>query len=108
MQIRKSRRKFLQTTGLALGGLSLGGISPLVQAAPQRANDQKDRILVIVELSGGNDGLNSIVPHGDDAYYRARPNIGIAKEKLLALDDHFGFNPGMVGLQRLWQEGQLA
>ena len=66
------------------------------------------RILVIVELSGGNDGLNSVVPYNDDAYYRLRPNIGIPKDELLPLDDHFGFNPGMVGLQKQWQRGQLA
>ncbi|MEM7220588.1 MAG: DUF1501 domain-containing protein [Pseudomonadota bacterium] len=67
-----------------------------------------DRILVVVELSGGNDGLNTVVPHGDDAYYRARPGLGIRRDALLPLDDHFGFNPGAVGLQRLWQRGELA
>lgn len=72
-----------------------------------RATGDK-RILVAVELSGGNDGLNSIVPYADDTYYRMRPTIGIQRENLLALDDHFGFNPGMLGFQRLWQDGQLA
>ena len=65
-------------------------------------------ILVAVELSGGNDGLNSVVPYADDAYYRHRPTIGIPANQLLKLDDHYGLNPGMLGLQRLWQEGQLA
>ena len=45
----------------------------------------------MVELSGGNDGLNTVVPYGDDAYYRARPKIGIRPDKLRKLDDHFGF-----------------
>ena len=61
-----------------------------------------------MELSGGNDGLNTIVPHGDDAYYRHRPTLGIRRDDLLPLDEHFGFNPGMLGLQRLWERGDLA
>jgi uncharacterized protein (DUF1501 family) len=66
------------------------------------------RILVVVELSGGNDGLNSIVPYADDVYYQHRPTIGIKPQDLLKLDDHFGFNPGMLGFERLWQSGDLA
>ena len=65
-------------------------------------------ILVVLEMSGGNDGLNTIVPFADDDYYRLRPQIGIAKEKLLSMDEHFGFNPGLRGLQRLWKQGHLA
>ena len=65
-------------------------------------------ILVAVELSGGNDGLNSIVPFADDAYYQQRPTVGIAPDKLLQLDDHYGFNPGMLGMQRLWRDVRVA
>ncbi len=67
-----------------------------------------DKILVVLELSGGNDGLNTIVPYGDDLYYKHRPNLGIKKEDLLIIDDHFGFNPGIVGLERLFKDGQMA
>lgn len=86
------------------------GLSALGVATPGwlTAEQRNDKVVVVVELSGGNDGLNSIVPHGDDAYYRHRPTIGIRQSDLLALDDHFGFNPGMLGLQRLWQDGHLA
>ncbi len=75
-------------------------------AVPRR--DEEGRILVVVELSGGNDGLNTVVPYGDDAYYRQRPNIGIKADELLELDGDFGFNPGMLGFQRLWRSGDLA
>jgi len=107
------RRKFLQG---ALGGMSLGlarrlGL-PLVfsQAALANAADDRNanRILVIFELSGGNDGLNTVVPYADDAYYRQRPHIGIKPQKLLKIDDRFGFSPGMAGFERLYKEGRLG
>ena len=66
------------------------------------------RILVVVELSGANDGLNTIVPYTNDAYYRARPKLGSRPEKLRRLDDEFGVQPGMAGFERLFKDGQLA
>tara|TARA_B110000858_G_scaffold77483_1_gene89778 strand:- start:14742 stop:15971 length:1230 start_codon:yes stop_codon:yes gene_type:complete len=75
-------------------------------AAAQAAADGK--VLVILELSGGNDGLNTVVPYGDDAYYRQRPNIGLPKKDLRLIDDHFGFNPGMAGFERLYKDGKMA
>lgn len=98
-----SRRSFLKR-GAVLAG---AGIAPWAHAVPG-AVDNDDRILVVLELSGGNDGLNSVVPHADDAYYRQRPAIGLRREALLPLDDHFGFNPGMLGFQRLWERDRLA
>lgn len=67
-----------------------------------------NRILVIVELSGGNDGLNTVIPYGDDAYYRARPHLGIRQNQLLKLDDDFGFQKTMTGFERLFKDGQMA
>jgi uncharacterized protein (DUF1501 family) len=96
-----NRRKLLQ------GASAAAGLSWLPAIGAQSA-DPTAPILVAIELSGGNDGLNSVVPHGDDAYYRNRPTIGIAANELLALDDHYGLNPGMLGLHRLWQDGDLA
>ncbi|MEL6188609.1 MAG: DUF1501 domain-containing protein, partial [Myxococcota bacterium] len=70
--------------------------------------DLSERILVVLELSGGNDGLNTVVPYADDEYYRLRPKIGIRRQNLLVLDERFGLNKGMVGMEKLWQAGQLA
>ena len=67
-----------------------------------------NRILVVLELSGGNDGLNTLVPYADDAYYRHRPKIGIRPEKLRKIDDHFGFNAGMAGFEKLYKDGKMA
>ena len=88
----------------ALKGLAALAAAPVLG----RPSDPVRPILVVVELSGGNDGLNTIVPHGDDRYYRLRPTIGIRPDRLLALDDFFGFNPGLLGLQRLWETDDLA
>ena len=67
-----------------------------------------ERILVVVELSGGNDGLNTVVPYGDDEYYRARPNLGIPEPDVIKIDDHFGFHPSLVGFERLYKDGMMA
>ncbi len=95
------RRQFLQ----GLTGLGLGVALPFGHRAfAQDIN----RILVVVELTGANDGLNTLVPYADDAYYRLRPKIGIRPSKLRKIDDQHGFNPGMAGFERLFKEGQMA
>ena len=107
------RRQFLSAMAAqGAGAGALGMLSPLVCAQssvlPPVAASNTDRILVVLELSGGNDGLNTVVPYGDDAYYRYRPKIGIRPDKLRKLDQRFGLNPGMAGFERLWKNGQLA
>ena len=95
------RRQFLQ----GLAGLGLGAALPY--GNPSFAADNK-RILVVVELTGANDGFNTLVPYADDTYYRLRPKIGIRPNKLRKIDDLYGFNPGMAGFERLFKEGQMA
>lgn len=85
-----------------------GGISTSPVWSKVTEKDANERILVIVELSGGNDGLNTVIPYGDDAYYRARPNLGIRKQDTLAIDDRFGFQKTMSGFERLFKDGQMA
>jgi uncharacterized protein (DUF1501 family) len=87
------------------GGISTSPVWSKVAEAQVQAND---RILVIVELSGGNDGLNTIVPYADDAYYNARPNLGLRKDKLRMIDDQFGMQQTMFGFERLYKDGQMA
>lgn len=96
--------------GLGVGAL-IGAVPPWFrQAATALAAERlpNNRILVVLELSGGNDGLNTLVPYGDDAYYRQRPTIGIKPDQLLKIDDYFGLNKGMVGFEQLYKDGQLA
>ncbi len=100
-----TRRTLLQS--LAGAGIVAGSslVSPL---SAQAANKKDKRILVVLELSGANDGFNTLVPYADDAYYRLRPNIGIRPNKVRKIDDQFGFSPGMAGFERLFKEGKMA
>ena len=89
----------LNRTSAALAAQALQGTS---------AEKHPNRILVVVELSGGNDGLNTVVPFGDAAYYRARPKLGIKESEAIKIADGFGFHPSMVGFERLYKDGRLA
>lgn len=86
----------------------LGAGLVLPFAAAHAAAPPPGRILVVLELSGGNDGLNTVVPHADDLYYKLRPRIAIKPQRVLRIDDRHGFNPGMAGFERLYKDGQLA
>ena len=106
-----NRRDFLTRT---LGGSSLlavGGIVPEFLASTARAADAqkgKDTVLVVVELTGGNDGLNTVAPFADDLYHKARPTLGITKKEALKLDDHVGLHPRLTELKGLFDQKKLA
>ena len=103
------RRTFLKRSSATLAAAACApGLGGLFASAAGATTLGEEKILVVLELSGGNDGLNTVVPYADDAYYRHRPTLGIRQEKLLRIDDHFGFNPGMAGFEKLWKEGDLA
>ena len=67
-----------------------------------------ERSLVVIQLSGGNDYLNTLVPYNEGLYYDYRPAVGIEPEQVLKLDDQYGFRPGMEPVKRLWDEGKVA
>ena len=108
---RNRKDKTLDRRELLAGMAGLSAMSMVPPAFAQAAATEaaaSGKILVILELSGGNDGLNTVVPYADDAYYRQRPNIGIPKNELRIIDDHFGFNPGMAGFESLYKDGKMA
>ncbi len=80
----------------------------LAQAPLPGLPGSQDRCLVIVNLAGGNDGLNCVVPHGDAQYYRIRPALAIARGDVLAIDANVGLNPGMRSLKALYDKGAVA
>jgi len=96
-----NRRDFLAATSAATVTAMLPG-----RAFAQRAGYA--RTLVLVELKGGNDGLNTVVPYADGEYYALRPTIGIARDRVLQLDEHAGFHPALEPLMPLWQSRELA
>jgi uncharacterized protein (DUF1501 family) len=111
-----SRREFLAR---GLYGIGVGATLPailrytsaaLTAQALEGTSVEKhpNRILVVIELSGGNDGLNTVVPYADAAYYRARPKLGIPEREVIKIRDGFGFHPSMVGFERLYKDGRLA
>src|SRR5436190_16042599 len=102
-----SRRDLLRAGVYGVGVSAAAQPMPLFgQAAAALAPEGKT--LVVLELSGGNDGLNTLVPYGDDAYYRHRPNLGVPKNEVRKIDGHFGFSGGMAGFERLYKDGKLA
>ena len=66
------------------------------------------RLLILIELKGGNDGLNTVVPYADPRYYDLRPRIAVRRDEVLQLDAHTGLHPALKPLMPLWQDGQLA
>ncbi|HMT09242.1 MAG TPA: DUF1501 domain-containing protein [Pyrinomonadaceae bacterium] len=111
------RRYFLKTSGIALGSFGMMAAAPefLHQfAAAQTAAKGfgKKKVLVTVFMRGAVDGLNMLVPHGDDSYYSLRPTIAVASpgkaDGALDLDGHFGLNPTMSAFMPLWKDKRLA
>ncbi len=108
--MRHDRREFLQTIGTA-GVVTLSGTVPglwsraFAETYPSNTNG---RVLVLVQLAGGNDGLNTVVPYPHDAYLKARPALALKKGTILSLNDEHGLHPSLGGLKKLWDNQRLA
>ena len=114
----KTRREFLRTS--LLGGSLAWTVPSFVSgtldalfageagAAVTGLTGKDDPILVILQLAGGNDGLNTLVPHSNDHYYRARPRLALPAKNVLRINDDFGFHPALTGLKGLLDDGQLS
>lgn len=105
-----TRREFLQTTLGSAALLSTGLSVPtfLTRAAAAAQGKGGDRVLVVVQLGGGNDGLNTVIPFADDSYLRNRPTLKIGAGQALKIDDYTGLHPRMTGFSRLLEEKRLA
>lgn len=107
-----TRREFIGRSACGVGLLAFGAYAPeflvrsTLAAAPAPEKDRS--ILVLVQLAGGNDGLNTLIPFEDAEYYRLRPTLAIAKEKVLRVGDTHGLHPSCGALQGLFNDGKLA
>jgi uncharacterized protein (DUF1501 family) len=99
-------------------GLGIGSPIPSVFAQTCRTmadqvlfngeESHPERILVIIELAGGNDGLDTVIPYTNDAYYKFRPTLSVRSKDVLRVDDTFGFHPSLVSMKRLYESGLLG
>ncbi|MEL7240112.1 MAG: DUF1501 domain-containing protein, partial [Planctomycetota bacterium] len=92
---------FLNKTAYAVG-------DPFGASLTQTASGKDGKILVVVQLSGGNDGLSSVVPFADDAYHRARPQVRHAANDVLKLNDYVGLHQNLAPLKELYDDGRMS
>ncbi len=108
----QTRRQFLSTSLGASTLLALGPTVPAFLARTARAAASQrsagDTVLVVVQLSGGNDGLNTVVPYADDVYGRSRRTLRLTAAQVHKIDGQLGFHPEMKGFARLLKEGRLS
>ncbi|MEM7387110.1 MAG: DUF1501 domain-containing protein [Verrucomicrobiota bacterium] len=116
--VLKTRRQFLRTSALGAATSAtlplflertMGQLHEEAETYPQKAGHGKDdTILVVLQLAGGNDGLNTLVPFGDDAYHKARPRLALDKDEVLPLNDYLGLNSSLPSMHAAYDEGNLA
>jgi len=102
------RRDFIKNSTLASAGAFLipSFLKPFEALAYNELSGYKN--LVVIQLSGGNDGLNTVVPYGIDTYYQKRNSISIPKNEILKLDDMQGFHPAMASLREIYDQGWMS
>jgi uncharacterized protein (DUF1501 family) len=107
----KTRREFIHN-GLSFISLSVAMPTFLMRAgeavAAEAGGVRNGKILVVIELSGGNDGLNTVIPHTDAAYAKARPNIAIADKDVVKIGQNLGLHPSLKALGGMFEKGQVG
>ena len=114
----QTRRKFLRTSMLGAAATwtlpvflekTFFALDALAADATTQAVTGKDgTILIVLQMAGGNDGLNMVIPYSDDAYHVARPRLRIAPDQGLKIDNHIALNPRLTGMKSLYDEGHVA
>src|SRR4051812_11690374 len=92
---------FLDQTVMAIA-------NPFDTPLTQQPSGKDGKILVIVQLAGGNDGLNTVIPYGDDAYHRARPALGHGPNDVLKIDNYLGLHPNLAPLKELYDDARMS
>jgi uncharacterized protein (DUF1501 family) len=114
----KTRREFLRVT--TLGGALTWTIPSFLShtftalhaeaadRATQTVTGRDAAVLVILQMAGGNDGLNTVVPFANDHYQKARPKLGLPGKAVLKINDQLGFHPSLAAFKALYEQGQLG
>ena len=103
-----TRRSFIKQSALATAGtMLLPNFLKAFEISPNVAQES-GKILVVIQLSGGNDGLNTIIPYTNDLYYQFRPQLSISKANVLRASDSLGFHPALSKLNELYDRGYLS
>jgi uncharacterized protein (DUF1501 family) len=100
------RREFMQVGSLATASLMLPKFLKAFESP--RMVPPGNKVVVVIQFSGGNDGLNTVIPIQNDIYHNARPKLGITKDIALPLTDEVGLNPALIGLKELYDDGSLG
>ncbi|MFZ9386501.1 MAG: DUF1501 domain-containing protein [Chitinophagaceae bacterium] len=100
------RKQFIQTGSLATASLMVPKFLRAFEGGTPVPKGNK--VVVILQLSGGNDGLNTVIPFRNDLYYKSRPRLGIERSKALTLTDETGLHPALTGFRDLYDDGSLA
>src|SRR5215471_7380804 len=100
------RKEFLQLGSLATASLMLPKFLKAFETPAMVP--QGNKVVVILQLSGGNDGLNTVIPIRNDLYYKARPRLGIEKNSALVLNEDVGLHPALSGFKSLYDDGSLG
>lgn len=103
-----TRKSFLQTTTLASASLMLPKFLKAFEGSAANFVPQGNKVVVVLQLSGGNDGLNTIIPISNDIYYKERPRLAIEKTKAIKLTDDAGINPELMALANIYNDGGMA
>lgn len=110
-----SRREFVRKGLYGLGImsampalLSQTSVALAIEALIGDKEKHPNRILVVAELTGGNDGLNTVVPYKDDEYYRSRPVLAVPERTVRKINDELGFHPSLDGFERVYKDGHMA
>ena len=110
MNASTSRRSFLRGSLSSAALVALAPTVPqfLVSASARAAENNAETVLVVLQLSGGNDGLNTVIPFADDEYRKGRPSLAIPAAQVRKVDDSIGLHPSMEGFSKLLEAGQLG
>lgn len=103
-----SRRTFLQSSGATLAYLSFARCWPARAAVPNVTIERRERVLVLIQLNGGNDGLNTVIPFNNPDYYRLRPTLAVPASQALPLTPNLGLHPACAPLHTLYAANQLS